>query len=199
MKNGEPTHRPLTAQVNQTGDVTLRALTAKTVVVHTVTYFCAGLLAYTLADYDTTFSVPPLSYFMRPTSDPWVMAGPVLQPIRGVIFALAFYPLRHVCFARRHGWLILWWLLVALGVLSTFGAAPGSVEGLIYTIIPLRGQLLGLWEVLLQSFLLSVVLVYWVKRPGARWLNGTLGAAFLLAVLLPLVGLAVRASPIDIR
>ena len=171
--------------------VSLSTLTLKTVVVHTVTYFCAGVLAYTLGDYERTFAEPPLSYFMRPTTDPWIMAGPMLQPVRGVIFALAFFPLRHVLFASRGGWLILWWLLVALGVLSTFGPAPGSVEGLIYTIIPPVAQVLGLWEVLLQSFLLSALLVYWVNRPGRRWLTWTLGAAFLLVFTFALLGLLV--------
>jgi hypothetical protein len=171
-------------------DLTLGVFTIRTVVVHTVTYLCAGLLAYTLGDYQTTFSEPPLSYFMRPTSDPWVMAGPALQPIRGVIFALALYPLRRVLFGQQHGWLVLWWLLVALGVLSTFGPAPGSVEGFIYTVIPPFAQMAGLWEVLLQSFLLSAVLHYWVNHPGTRWLNWSLGVVFVLAMGLPLLGLA---------
>ena len=133
--------------------VRLPTLVGKSVVVHTVTYFVAGLLALTLGGYGETFAEPPLSHYMRPTSDRWVMAGPLLQPVRGLIFGLAFYPLRDVLFAPGRGWLTLWWLLVALGVLSTFGAAPGSVEGLIYTVIPPVDQFLGLWEVLLQSLL----------------------------------------------
>jgi hypothetical protein len=174
----------------------LTSLTVKTAVVHTVTYVVAGVLAYTLGDYEKTFSEPPLSYFMRPTSDPWVMAGPLLQPVRGVIFALAIYPLRDVLFAGRGGWLTLWWLLVALGILSTFGPAPGSVEGLIYTIIPPLKQILGLWETLLQSLLLAVVLTYWVRHPEKRWLSWTLGGVFGLLVLVLLMGLrAARFGP----
>jgi hypothetical protein len=164
-------------------------LTLKTVIVHTVTYFLAGVLAYTLGGYEKTFSQPPLSYFMRPVSDPLVMAGPLFQPIRGVIFASALYPLRDVLFGQRRGWLILWWLLLALGVLSTFGPAPGSVEGLIYTIISPLSQILGLWEVLLQSFLFSVILFYWVNHPEKRWLSWTLGAAFSIVMILGLLGL----------
>ena len=170
--------------------VSLSGLTAKTVIVHTVTYFVVGVLAYTLGEYEKTYSQPPLSYFMRPTSDRWVMAGPLLQPVRGVIFALAFYPMRNVLFATR-GWLTLWWLLLALGVLSTFGPAPGSVEGLIYTLIPPLTQMLGLWEVILQSFLLSIILCYWVNHPGERWLRWTLGAAFTVVMILPLLGILV--------
>jgi hypothetical protein len=171
---------------------TLPGLVVKTVIVHTVTYFIAGILAYTLGDYATAYAQPPLSYFMRPTTDAVVMAGPLFQPIRGVIFALAFYPLRTVLFAPRRGWLVMWWLLLALGILSTFGAAQGSVEGLIYTIVPAAKQILGLWEVVLQSLLLSVVLHHWVTRPDKRWLSWTLGAAFVLVMTLPLLGLATR-------
>jgi hypothetical protein len=163
----------------------------KSVIVHTTTYVVAGVLAYTLGGYEETFSKPPLSYFMRPTSDPLVMAGPLFQPLRGVIFATAIYPLRNVLFRDRRGWLTLWWLLLALGVLSTFGAAPGSVEGLIYTIIPPRDQILGLWEVVLQSLLFSFLLFYWVSRPGKRWLNWAFGCAFSLVLALPLLGLLV--------
>ena len=171
--------------------LTLATLTVKAVVVHTVTYFIAGILAYTLGGYEKTFSEPPLSYLMRPTSDRLVMAGPLFQPIRGVIFAFALYPLRSVLFSEKRGWLTLWWLLFALGVLSTFGPAPGSVEGMIYTIIPPLAQVLGLWEVVIQSFLLSVVLYQWVNHPGKRWLSWTLGIAFCIVILLPVLGLLV--------
>jgi hypothetical protein len=174
-----------------TKPLSLSVLTLKTVVVHTITYFVAGILAYTLGGYEKTFSEPPLSHLMRPTSDPLVMAGPLFQPIRGIIFALALYPLRSVLFGQRRGWLILWWLLLALGVLSTFGPSPGSVEGLIYTIIPPLSQILGLWEVLLQSLLFSFVLFYWVNNPGKRWLNWTLGIAFFIVMVLPVLGLFV--------
>lgn len=165
------------------------SLAIKTVIVHTVTYFVAGVLAYTIGGYERTFSEPPLSYFMRPTLDPVVMAGPLFQPLRGIIFAAAFYPLRSVLFGQRRGWLILWWLLLALGVLSTFGPAPGSVEGLIYTIIPPAAQILGLWEVLLQSLLFSTLLFYWVNHPGNRWLAWSLGIAFSVVMILPVLGL----------
>jgi hypothetical protein len=174
--------------------LSLSLLTLKTVIVHTITYFVAGVLAYKLGGYEKAFSQPPLSYFMRPTSDPLVMAGPLFQPVRGVIFASALYPLRNVLFAKGRGWLTLWWLLLALGVLSTFGPSPGSVEGLIYTTIPPLAQILGLWEVLLQSLLFSVVLFYWVKHPGKRWLNWTLGIAFSILMILPLLGLLVPRS-----
>ena len=41
--------------------ITLPSLTIKTIVVHTVTYFVAGILAYTLNDYQHMYAQPPLS------------------------------------------------------------------------------------------------------------------------------------------
>lgn len=173
----------------QENQITLSSLTVKTIVVHTVTYFVVGLLAFTVFDYAASFAEPELRTYMRQTNDPIVALGPALQPIRGLLFALAFYPLRDILFGRKHGWLVTWWLLVSLGIFSTFGPAPGSVEGLIYTTLPIRDQLSGgLLEVLSQSLLLSAVLYYWVNHPEKRWLNWVMGVIFVLVILLPIMG-----------
>lgn len=80
-------------------------------------------------------------------------------------------------------------MLASLGIFATFAAAPGSVEGLIYTTIPVRDQISGgLVEVLAQSFLLSALLFYWVRHPEQRWLNWMLGIAFGLVVLMSIIG-----------
>jgi hypothetical protein len=170
------------------------ALTVKTIVVHTVTYFLMGVLAYYGLDYAERFARPELACWMRQTNDPMVILGPLLQPIRGVIFALAFFPLREILFGRKNGWLILWWLLVALGILSTFGPAPASVEGMIYTVIPIPDQMTGWLEVVPQALLLSAILFYWVNHPEKKWLNWLMGAVFFLLLLMPLAGLLARAD-----
>jgi hypothetical protein len=161
-------------------------LIVKTSVVHTLTYFVMGILALTFLNYTEAFATGALGAFMRPTDSPWVAAGPMLQPIRGVIFALAFYPLREIFFGRKNGWLILWWVLVALGILSTFGAAPGSIEGMIYTIIPT--SVTSYVEVIPQAFLLSALLFYWVNHPEKKWLNWVLGIFFVLVILMSVLG-----------
>lgn len=168
---------------------TFWGLTVKTIVVHTVTYFLVGLVAFNVLNYSVKFATPALASFMRPTNDRIVALGPALQPIRGILFALVFYPLREILFGKRNGWLITWLMLVSLGIFSTFGAASGSVEGLIYTTIPIRTQLSGgLLEVLSQSFLLSTILYYWINHPKKRWINWVLGILFVLAVLLSVLG-----------
>jgi hypothetical protein len=168
---------------------TFWSITLKTIVVHTITYFAVGLLALTLFDYSTRFADPSLSCLMRQTDDPLVAAGPLFQPIRGLLFGIVFYLLRDVLFRGRGGWSAMWIMLVVVGIFSTFGPTPGSVEGLIYTTLPIRGQLFGLIEVLIQSLLLSTITTHWVTHPNVRWLSWVLGVLFVIALLLPAAGL----------
>ena len=68
------------------------------------------------------------------------------------------------------------------------------MEGLIYTTLPIREQLLGLWEVVLQSLLFSFILFHWVNQPQKRWLPWAMSTAFGLAILLPVLGLLTTKS-----
>ena len=167
-------------------------LCARTAVVHTITYFVMGALAAAFLNYRQEFARPELACWMRPFNDPFVVAGPLFQPIRGVVFALAFYPLREILFGKKAGWLLLWWLLVALGILSTFGPAPGSIEGLVYTRLPVLGQIRGWLEVVPQAFFFSALLSYWVKRPEKEWLNWVFAVILVLLMALPVLGLLAR-------
>jgi hypothetical protein len=167
---------------------TARSIILKTAVTHTVTYFLTGVTAYVLFDYPTLIAGSELGLSMRPLTDPMVMAGPVFQPLRGLLFGCVFYLLREPFFGRRNGWLVMWAVLVSIGILGTFGAPPGSLEGVIYTVLPLSLHLRLLPEVLVQSFLLSWLLFVWVNRPR-NWLTWVMGAAFLIVLLLPVLGL----------
>ena len=167
---------------------TFFGLTIKTVVVHTVTYFIMGLLALTFLEYRTAFAEPITREYMRQVNDPIVALGPALQFIRGILFALAFYPLREILFGRKNGWLITWLLLVMLGILSTFAAAPGSVEGLLYTKMPVSIQISGWLEIVTQALLLSAILYYWVNHPKQKWLAWVLGAIYVLVIIFSILG-----------
>jgi hypothetical protein len=168
-----------------------RDIVVKTIVTHTVTYFITGVAAYVLVDYPSLIAENTLALSMRPLNDPMVMAGPLLQPVRGLLFGLVFYMLREPFLGRKRGWLTMWVVLVSIGVLGTFGAPPGSLEGLIYTVLPLSVHLKLLPEVMVQSLLLSWILFHWLNRPGRRWISWTMSAAFLVVLLLPVLGLVV--------
>ncbi len=171
---------------------TFSQVAIKTIVVHTVTYFAMGVFALLVFDYAALYAQPDMAGLMRQTTDPLVMAGPLFQPIRGLVFALVIYPLRQVVFTRKQGWLVLWWILVALGIVSTFGPALGSIEGLIYTVVPVRHQIIGLLEVVPQALLLALGVVYWVNHPEKRWLTWLMGTAFTAVILLSIAGLFAR-------
>lgn len=170
-------------------NISFLTLLYKTIVAHTVTYFAVGLAAFVAFDYATAFTETSLQLLMRPTDDPWVAMGPLFQPLRGVLFALAFYPLREILFGRKNGWLIIWLVLVTIGIFSTFGPAPGSIEGLIYTTIPIAEQLgLGMIEVIAQAGLFAALLYFWVNHSEKRWLTILLLAAFAMVVLFAVMG-----------
>ncbi len=177
--------------MNNIHEPRLLGLIIKAVVVHTITYFVMGILAYTFLNYTEAFANGPLACLMRPTTDVWVKAGVLFQPIRGVIFALVFYPLRGPLFGKKNGWLVMWWTLVGLGILSTFGPAPASIEGMIYTNLPLP-SISSYIEVVPQALLLSAILFYWVTHPDKKWLSWLLGGLFVVIMLLPILGLLVK-------
>jgi hypothetical protein len=128
---------------------------------------------------------------MRQTNEPLVMAGPLFQPIRGALFGIVFFLLRDTLFGRKNGWLVMWITLVVVGILSPFGPSPGSIEGMIYTTLPMELHLTGLPEVLLQALILSALLFYWVNHPQKKWFNWVMGIIFVLMLLLPVLGLLV--------
>lgn len=168
---------------------TMLTVILKTIVVHTVTYFVVGIIVFNLLDYPARFAEPIVRELMRPTDDPLVMAGPLFQPIRGLLFGIVFSLLREVLFARKNGWLILWITLAFLGIFSPFGPVSGSIEGMVYTKLPIPGQLVGLIEVLAQSFLLAVVTFYWVRHREKRWLSWVLVGLFVIILLLTTLGM----------
>lgn len=162
-------------------------LALKAIVAHTLTYVFVGIPVFLIFNYTESFRAPEMACWMRPTSDPVIMAGPLVQPIRGLVFALAFFPIREILFGKKNGWLITWWLLVALGILSTFGPAPGSIEGMVYTILPV--SIATYLEIVLQSFMFSILLFYWITNPDKKWLSWLMGAVFAILMLLVVVGL----------
>ena len=86
---------------------TFISLSLLTIVVHSVTYFVCGLLAFFILDYESNFADPEVQLLMRLTDEPIVMADPLFQPFRGLLFAVAFYPFRSVLFSQKRGWLVM--------------------------------------------------------------------------------------------
>ena len=164
------------------------SITLKTAAVHTVTYFFVGVLSFLLLDYTSKYADPAVANFLRQTDHPLVAAGPFFQILRGLLFGITFHALRESIFPHRHGWLTLWVVLVIVGILSPFGAAPSSIEGMIYTVLPAWFHLINFPEIFIQSGLLAFIAHSWIRHPEMKWLNWSLGILTVAVVLLSLLG-----------
>jgi hypothetical protein len=157
----------------------------RVVATHVVTYFVFGLLASTLFDYRALYVETELRHLMRTTDTAWVAAGPALQVLRGLLFALALWPIADRIVDRPRGGGVLYGLMLCLAVVGTAGPSPGSLEGFIFTTLPLRVHLTGLPEVVLQTGAFSFLLVAWHRKP-ARWKN--------VAAIIGLVAIALMST-----
>jgi hypothetical protein len=162
-------------------------LAARTVACHSITYMIMGALAYHFLHYADFINNPCSG--MRPITSLWMILGVPLQVFRGVLFASVFYFFREQLFGRKNGWLLMAWLLIGVGILGTFAAPAGSLEGFIYTTTPFWMQVRGYLEIVTQALLLSALLCYWVNHSGKKWLNWTLGIAYVICAGLPLLSL----------
>lgn len=174
-------------------DYSLKEITLKTTIVYTVSYFVMGIMAMFIMDYAALFETPVMKEYMKPINDPMVRAGVLFQPLRGILFGLVFYAFREVIFASKDGWKPAWLMLVVVGIFSTFGPTPGSIEGFVYTKVTFASNIRGLPEILLQSFLLAFVTHYWLLHSDKKWLGRTLTTLFILVLLM---GLGAALSPL---
>ena len=136
----------------------------RVIIVHMATYFILGIIMSNVFNYEEIFKREIIRDFMIPFDEHNIMYGPFLQPIRGLIFAIGLWPIRSLLIEKKRGWLILWGLLVTIGILSTPAAAPSSLEGIVYSKIPMWYHLMGLPEITLQTLLFSIWLVWWERQ-----------------------------------
>ncbi|MHA6523472.1 hypothetical protein [Tessaracoccus sp. G1721] len=136
---------------------------------HVVTYLVAGVIASRVLDYPAIFQEPVIRDYYLPYASPDVALSWGLQVVRGALFGLVLLPFRRPLAATRFGW--LWLLFVVIGILGTPAAAPASLEGVIYTQIPLWFHAVGMPEILLQTLAFSF-LVHRTLRSAEHPLPG---------------------------
>lgn len=143
--------------------------------VHFLTYSLVGALFFALGlnvivFYENNPDPAMQGYqgIFRATNSLLVMAGPLLNIFRGILFGLVLYPFRESLITRKWGWLYLWALFLVFALFSTIGPGPASIEGLIYTNVPLSHHLLTPWEGMLQTLVFSVLLIRWEKSTSKR-------------------------------
>jgi hypothetical protein len=153
----------------------LAAFCGRVTLVHFLTYSLVGALFFALGlnvivFYESNPDPAMQGYqeIFRATDSVLVMAGPLFNIIRGLLFGLVLYPFRETLITRKWGWVHLWALFLVLALFSTIGPGPGSFEGLIYTNVPLSHHLLTPWEGALQTLAFSLLLIQWEKSTSKR-------------------------------
>lgn len=165
------------------GEQSSVAFVRRVVVAHVLAYFVAGIFGLVVMDYRTHYASESLSLLMRPVDSPWVALGPALQLFRGAILGLVLLPFRAMFASGWSGTARLALLILGLSYVSTIGPTPGSFDGLIYTVLPLRYHLLGVPETLIYVGLFSVMVSFHPRR-GARALSilGAVGVALVVVM-----------------
>lgn len=127
---------------------------------HFITYFVMGIFASNILDYKNAFLQPIIRDYYKPINSIAVYVGPVMQLVRGLLFGLVLLPFRSFIKENKLSWLWIWLLFIVIGIIGTPAASPSSVEGVIYSKIPMWFHLFGLPEILIQTLLF----IFFVQR-----------------------------------
>ena len=139
----------------------------KVIVVHCMTYIVMGMIMSNVFNYRELFQREIIRDYMLPL-DAHTPFAILFQPVRGLLFAIALWPIRETLLEKKHSWLIVWVIFLVFGIFSTTAAAPGSIEGILYSKIPGWYHLIGLPEITLQTLLFSWLLIAWDKGQFAK-------------------------------
>jgi hypothetical protein len=130
----------------------------KVILAHVITYMVVAIIAMPMTT-DYIDDIVELMGF-RPLDE--ISIGAVLfgQVIRGLLMGIVIWWIKDSILGKKLAWLKLWGILVILGIFNTYGAAHGSIQGMIY-LAPIEdmpiSMSLGMLEVLAQPLLFSIV------------------------------------------
>ena len=134
---------------------------ARVTFIHVITYILCGVFFSVIFDYSALFTTGNISYYMKPVEGFSVAIGPLVQVGRGLLFGIALLLIKDSFIEKKYGWLKLWFTTFILGIINTPAPSPLSIEGLVYTKLPLYFHLQIAPEILLQTLLFS----YFVAKP----------------------------------
>lgn len=162
-------------------------------VIHFATYFVIGLITFfseihALAYYEH-HPLEMVSQYFRNSNSLLVMAGPLLQIPRGILLAIALFPIRQSILEKKVGWIYLWLLFLVFAILAPSGAAPGSIEGVIYTKLPAKFHMLYLPELFIQTALCSFLFFKAERNELEKWMKAIIYAISITAILMLTAGI----------
>ena len=124
---------------------------------HVVTYMVCGMIAMKLFGY-LNWIADQSSW--RDMGDPVIMALPLFQIGRGVLYGIVLLLLKDSIVYSKYGIIKLYVILIILGIFNTPAPSPGSIEGFVYLLPseePLRVKLGGMTEILTQNLLFCII------------------------------------------
>lgn len=125
-----------------------------------ITYLICGMIFSTLFHYDELFRLGNTQYFMREFGGTSSMIGPAIQIVRGILLGIVLWVIKDAYWGKPYAWLRVWVLLVGIGIICTPGPAPCSLEGIIYTQLPMEVHIKGAPEIWVQTLLFSI----WITK-----------------------------------
>lgn len=128
----------------------------KATVAHFVSYLICGLIFSKVFNYEVLFQLDNVKYFMRDAYGNSSLIGPFVQILRGAIIGCILLILKDNVLKKKNAWLYLWILFAGLGIICTPSASPASIEGIIYSQLPLEFHLKTAPEVFVQTLLFSL-------------------------------------------
>ena len=131
---------------------------------HCLTYFICGVIFSAVMRYNWWWQQPVMSDYFRSFSGPASALGPLLQIVRGHLFALILIPIKDFLKEQKLGWLWLWLLFLGIGIWGAPAAAPASIEGMIYSKLPLPFHFVGMPEVCSQTLLFSILVHRYLRK-----------------------------------
>ncbi|MDE6014628.1 MAG: hypothetical protein K2H41_02845 [Acetatifactor sp.] len=136
--------------------VKLVKFVGKATVAHFVSYLICGLIFSKLFNYEVLFKLDNVQYFMRDAYGSSSLIGPFVQILRGAMIGSILLILKDNVLKKKHSWLYLWIIFAGLGIICTPAASPVSIEGIVYTQLPLEFHLKTAPELFVQTLLFSL-------------------------------------------
>jgi len=124
-----------------------------------VTYFVIGLPFLAIQSALPESGRVALDFYE--TFRPFGLMAVVGQILRGLAFALVFYPFYNILFESARGRLILFGAMWGIALFGSVEPQPGSIEGIIYTTISFTEHLYALTSIALQMLLFVWLFFKW--------------------------------------
>ena len=164
----------------------------KTTGIHILTYILCGVIFSTMFSYHSLFAMDGVDVFMKDVGGSSTLLGPLVQVVRGILFGVVLLLFKDTFIGEEYGWLKLWIILSIIGIVNTPAPAPSSIEGVVYTKLPLEFHLKAAPEILIQTLLFSYLLAKPSKKKNIKFIednkNGFI-SAIVCMVLFSLSGI----------